>query len=36
MSISALTPFLSEMRRELAQTVPDFEAIEKHSVNRTR
>ncbi len=25
MSIEALTPFLSEMRRELAQTAPDFE-----------
>lgn len=25
MSIAALTPFLSEMRRELAQTAPDFE-----------
>lgn len=27
MSISALTPFLSEMRRELAQTVPDLERL---------
>jgi chemosensory pili system protein ChpA (sensor histidine kinase/response regulator) len=26
MSIEALTPFLSEMRKELAQTVPDFES----------
>ena len=25
MSIAALTPFFSEMRRELAQTAPDFE-----------
>lgn len=25
MSISALTPFFSEMRKELAQTIPDFE-----------
>src|SRR4030065_1224508 len=27
MSISALPPFLSEMRRELAQTVPDLERL---------